>query len=112
MSERYKVVKGSESGHCCFDATVIDTQTPHPVYTGEHDWVCECFDMKTAQKIAKVLNVAPTTTEQQPSPDVTALVEALELMVATHDEGGWPTETIAIARDALTTYRKQHEGQS
>ena len=35
------------------------------------------------------------------------LAEALELMVTTHDEGGWPTATIAIARAALTAYRKQ-----
>ena len=57
MSERYKAVKGSESGHCCFDATVVDTQTPHPTFP-EHDWVCECFDMETAQKIADALNAA------------------------------------------------------
>jgi hypothetical protein len=35
------------------------------------------------------------------------LVEALELMVTTHDEGGWPTATIAIAHAALNAYRKQ-----
>lgn len=29
------------------------------------------------------------------------LAEVLELMVTTHDEGGWPSATIAIARAAL-----------
>ena len=58
MSERYKAVKGSESGHCCFDATVVDTQTPHPLFAREHYYVCECFDMEDAQKIADALNAA------------------------------------------------------
>ena len=54
MSERYKAVEGSESGHCCFDATVVDTQAPNPLFC----WVCECFDMGNAQKIADALNAA------------------------------------------------------
>jgi len=56
MSERYKVVEGSESGHCCFEATVVDTQTPNPMFYNE--LVCECFDMERAQKIADTLNAA------------------------------------------------------
>jgi len=58
MSERYKVVEGSESAHCCFEATVVDTQTPNPSFRNEPDWVCECFDMEIAQKIADALNAA------------------------------------------------------
>ena len=58
MRERYKAVEGSESAHCCFGATVVDTQTPHPTFAGDHDWVCECFDMESAQKIADALNAA------------------------------------------------------
>lgn len=33
------------------------------------------------------------------------LFEALNLMVTTHDEGGWPTATIMIARAALAKSR-------
>lgn len=51
MSERYKVVEGSESAHCCFEATVVDTQFCNEL-------VCECFDMESAQKIADALNAA------------------------------------------------------
>lgn len=40
------------------------------------------------------------------APDAAGLVEALDLMVTTHDEGGWPTATIMIARAALAAYRK------
>lgn len=55
MSERYKVVEGSESGHCCFGATVVDTQTSNPSLFCD-ELVCECFDMESAQKIADALN--------------------------------------------------------
>lgn len=58
MSARYKAVEGSESGHCCFEATVVDTQAPHPAFANDPDWVCECYDMATAQKIADALNAA------------------------------------------------------
>lgn len=45
---RYVVVSGSESGHCCFEFTVVDTQ--------EETTVCECFDEVSAVKIADALN--------------------------------------------------------
>ena len=50
---------------------------------------------------------APQPAEQQP--DVSALVEALEVMVKTHDEGGWPTAAITIAKAALAAYHKGSE---
>ena len=52
---RYQVVKGSESGHCCFEATVVDT---HKKCSGGHhdDWVCECFNLSQAHQIADALN--------------------------------------------------------
>lgn len=52
---RYKVIKGSESGHCCFEATVVDT---HVQTLGHDDWVCECFDLPRAHQIAEALNAA------------------------------------------------------
>ena len=42
----------------------------------------------------------------QTAPDIQELVEALELMVTTHDEGGWPTAAVEIARAALEARRK------
>lgn len=53
---RYKVVRGSESGHCCFEATVIDTQSTE--YHQSGDWIAECFDEKDAERICAVLNAA------------------------------------------------------
>lgn len=55
MSERYIVIEGSESAHCCFTATVVDTQIPNPSFS-HGNTVCECFDMESAQKIAAALN--------------------------------------------------------
>jgi hypothetical protein len=55
MAERYKVVDGSQSGHCCFDATVVDTTKP----TGYRDHcepMCECFERADAERIAAALN--------------------------------------------------------
>jgi len=61
---RYKVVEGSESGHCCFDATVVDTEQPRFHYAPEHPqymkqmglWICECFEVEEANMICDVLN--------------------------------------------------------
>lgn len=55
---RYQVVEESQSGHCCFDFTVVDTQTPHPLYRDLFDAVCECFEAEQAELIAAALNAA------------------------------------------------------
>lgn len=55
--KRYEVHSGSESGHCCFDFTVIDTRESHPSgRTGEYAAVCETFEREEADLIAKALN--------------------------------------------------------
>lgn len=58
---RYKVVSGSQSYHCCFCATVVDTTKPLEQFEGydgipEFDSVCECFDIETAEMICAALN--------------------------------------------------------
>lgn len=55
---RYRVVDGSVSGHCCFEASVVDTQVPHPIYKDQPGWVCECFEVENAKHIAEALNAA------------------------------------------------------
>lgn len=53
---RYKVIESSVSGHCCFEATVIDTSE---VEAGlAHSCVCECFTLEDAQKVCNALNSA------------------------------------------------------
>lgn len=49
---RYIVKQGSESAHCCFEASVIDTK-PNPL---EENIICECFDKEDAELICKLLN--------------------------------------------------------
>lgn len=61
MSDRYKVLPGSQSGHCCFDATVVDTHTPQNNWHGKeprYEAVCECFDLADAELVAAGLNNA------------------------------------------------------
>lgn len=56
--KRYKVVKGSVSAHCCFEATVTDTENKEPGELGENGRpVCECFDINDAQAICDALNI-------------------------------------------------------
>lgn len=60
MEERYKAVPNSQSGHCCFDATVVDTTRPvmhgDKHYNNQYEEVCESFEMEDAIQIAKALN--------------------------------------------------------
>mgnify|MGYP003663395321 CR=1 FL=1 len=58
---RYIVQQGSDSGHCCFDFSVMDTETPVTnMFDGgiisDATMVCECFERKEADMIAEALN--------------------------------------------------------
>jgi hypothetical protein len=57
---RYQVVAGSESAHCCFEATVIDTDNPEwkSSFDGVQHYksICECMSIDDANKIADALN--------------------------------------------------------
>lgn len=59
---RYIVVRGSQSMHCCFGATVVDTTRPVMIggeqYEGQFEPLCECFDKADAERIAVALNAA------------------------------------------------------
>jgi hypothetical protein len=63
---RYKVVEGSQSCHCCFAHTVVDTTKPSMigdtqyVVQGEPQWeaVCECFEEAEAKLVCEALNVS------------------------------------------------------
>jgi len=63
--KRYRVVRGSESGHCCFEATVIDTEE---LFDGKPDYVCECFDPPRAHAIADAMNTADEATLNETGP--------------------------------------------
>lgn len=57
---RYKVVEGSQSCHCCFDATVVDTTRPVWIngeqYQDQFESVCESFEKDDAIRICEALN--------------------------------------------------------
>jgi len=65
MSARYQVLKGSQSGHCCFSFSVIDTERAAPVpnlpdfHMGEprvYLTVCECTEENEARLICEAMN--------------------------------------------------------
>lgn len=50
---RYQVIKQSATGHCCFEASVIDSTINRKGAIGV---VCECFDNDSAYHICQALN--------------------------------------------------------
>lgn len=62
MTDRYIVFEKSQSGHCCFQATVVDMLRPeYNDSSGKLLWynsVCECFEIDDANRIAAALNAA------------------------------------------------------
>lgn len=63
---RYQVIPGSQSCHCCFDYTVIDTTRPswfdeRPGRGQKYVEVCECFEKEDADRIAAALNATEPT---------------------------------------------------
>jgi hypothetical protein len=66
---RFVVQEGSNSGHCCFDYTVVDTarirKHPEgydmPPIDGQshYETVCECFRQGEAEVICAALNAFP-----------------------------------------------------
>ena len=60
-AERFLVVPGSESAHCCFTASVVDLNAPvldgeGEIIDGRFATICECFSMDAAEQIAAALN--------------------------------------------------------
>lgn len=56
MSSRYKILDGSDSGHCCFEYTVIDTSKPQSWDKDRYELVCETFTKEDAELICNCLN--------------------------------------------------------
>jgi hypothetical protein len=62
--KRYKIIQGSQSAHCCFDFTIVDTEKPvtigdqlyKPDGIQQYEEVCECFFEKDANLICDALN--------------------------------------------------------
>lgn len=59
--DRYQIREGSQTAHCCFSYTVVDTTKREPYYdrdgkTPTYEIVCECFDLEAAEAIVTALN--------------------------------------------------------
>lgn len=60
MGDRFIIVQGSCSAHCCFEYTVVDADAGKESY-GDY-WkksMCECFDLEDAEIICNALNNTP-----------------------------------------------------
>lgn len=64
IDKRYRVIPTSTTHHCCFEATVVDSSLGSgaagdynvATYGYDFDWLCECFSVEDAQRIADALN--------------------------------------------------------
>lgn len=59
--DRYIIIEESQSAHCCFDYTVVDTHAGATKNDkGKHVYwnrtMCECFELEEAEEICKALN--------------------------------------------------------
>jgi hypothetical protein len=55
---RYFVEEGSNTGHCCFAASVLDRNQPTP-HEGEPRYyyaICECMEREEADLICSAMN--------------------------------------------------------
>lgn len=57
---RYQVIEGSQSYHCCFECTVVDTTKPVMIhgehYNNQYEPLCETFGRADADLICLALN--------------------------------------------------------
>lgn len=72
---RYEIRKGSQTGHCCFEWTVVDTTKPEmrgPKENREplvidgvqhYEPVCECYAEEDARAITAALNEFASQTQ-------------------------------------------------
>lgn len=64
INNRYLVVDGSDTGHCCFRFTVVDTLKPNMANGKQmeidgklyYDAICETFNREEADMVANALN--------------------------------------------------------
>jgi hypothetical protein len=56
MSGKYKIVDGSETGHCCFEASMIDTSQPENHSRSKFACVGEFFERGAADEICRQAN--------------------------------------------------------
>lgn len=57
MTQRYKVEEGSNSCHCCFEYTVVDTTKPTGYEPKPFETVAECFNEDDAKLVCEGLNL-------------------------------------------------------
>ena len=69
---RYQLVEKSASGHCCFKASILDTDAPVErrdggIVDGQFRVVCECFELDAAKNILTQLNTKTASQQRADS---------------------------------------------
>ena len=56
VDDRFIILEDSDSGHCCFEYSILDTKKTNEVWLKKHESICETFDIESAESICKALN--------------------------------------------------------
>lgn len=60
---RYEVKEKSVSGHCCFEYSVVDTESTKKY--AQFSAVCECYEREDADRIAELLNASVSSGQEE-----------------------------------------------
>jgi hypothetical protein len=55
--QRFQVFDGSQSGHCCFEYTVVDSHIAQKHSASGYEAICETFEREQAEIICNALNI-------------------------------------------------------
>lgn len=56
VCDRFIILEDSDSGHCCFEHSILDTTKMNDVWPEKYESICETFDIESAESICEALN--------------------------------------------------------
>lgn len=56
VDDRFVILEDSDSGHCCFEYSILDTEKINEVWSEKYESICETFDIESAESICEALN--------------------------------------------------------
>ena len=54
--DRFIILNDSNSGHCCFEYSILDTEKIDEAWPEKYESICETFDIHSAKTICNALN--------------------------------------------------------
>lgn len=80
--------------------------------TDFHDWYDDNLQRLIKGNLHDALSESWQAAQKAEREKHKDLLDALELMVSTHEDGGWPTATIVVAKAAIAKVRGNDDLQS